>query len=168
MQWFNLHLPLLKSDEFVEAEHWEVGVWLRLIAYCCEQENGGQILGCSDWSEKKWLMTCGVDKEVLQRPSQLWTWATVNPGVLWVHQYPNSREDQIRKARFAGRKGGATKSTQKARSSAENGAKGGRPLSYGNSNNLSETKRKDKGKDKVIPVAFDDPELEPEPGQEMR
>lgn len=160
MQWFNLHLPLLKSDEFSEAEPWEIGVWLRLMAYCCEQENGGQILGCADWSAKKWLVTCGVDKDDLQKESQLWTWAVANPGVLWVHQYPGSVEDRVRKARYCAKKGGLTRTPARAAASAENGKKGGRPR-----NNLAEPSVKDKGKDKVIPVSFDacdESALEPE------
>lgn len=167
MQWFNLHIPLLKSDEFSEAEPWEVGVWLRLMAYCCDQENGGKILGCSDWSEKKWLITCGVEKEDLQKPSQLWTWAVAQPGVLWVHSYPGSVEDRVRKARYAAQKGGQSKNPKRAAASAENGKKGGRP-SLWKLSKPSGTQRKDKGKDKVIPVQFAEPELEPGSDDRLR
>lgn len=169
MQWFNLHIPLLKSDEFLDAELWEIGVWIRLMCYCCEQENGGKILGCSDWSDKKWLLACSIQKSDLERPSKLWTWASAQPGVLWVHSYPGSVEDQVRKNRYAGKKGGSRTSKVKEASARENGQKGGRPVRYGNSNNPSITQRKGKGKDKVIPVAFDDPELSVDAGeQEMR
>jgi hypothetical protein len=163
VKWYNLPIPLLQSDLFAEAEPWEIGVWLRLMVYCCHQENGGSILGCADWSERKWLLSAGVERSDLMKGSRLWTWAEAKPGVLWVAHYPGSREEEIRNLRAAGRKGGAVKSEKKVTASILNGKKGGRPRKP--KQNPTEYKGKER---KVIPVSFDDPDLEPEPDSEMR
>lgn len=164
MKWYNLPIPLLQSDLFAEAEPWEIGVWLRLMVYCCHQENGGSILGCADWSERKWLLTAGVERSDLMKGSRLWTWAEAKPGVLWVAHYPTSKEEEVRKLGEAGRIAGSSKSPKKAASSALNGKKGGRPRKHPKPN---ETQGNGKER-KVIAVSFDDPELEPEPDSGMR
>lgn len=163
MQWFNLHIPVIRSPEFAGAESWEVGVWLKLVTYCCEQENGGQILGCAEWTDRQWMLSVGVSLSELKKDSQLWTWAVANPGVLWVHAYPEDQQARMEHMRNGGKKGGKSKSEAKTAASKANGSSGGRPAKPYNLH-ITQCKVREGN---VIPLQ-PCPELEPEPGQEMR
>lgn len=105
MDYLNVHVPLLRSDLFADASPEDLGVWLRLSAYCAQQENGGQIIACAEWSDHKWLMTVGIRKADLDRQSTLWTWANSQPGVLWVTGYPKEQEAKLKAQRKGGKIG---------------------------------------------------------------
>jgi len=80
----------------LDATPAQIGTWLRILALCTEAENGGVIAECRQWSERKWLTTCGVmPKEVL----------TDNPLLQWdgdnliVTNYSVEHEENAREMR---------------------------------------------------------------------
>ena len=71
MNWINLRTELLRSAEFANARPGAIETWLRVLAYSCEQENGGQISGAAKWTERAWLTTCGVTKGEVENAAPL-------------------------------------------------------------------------------------------------
>jgi len=124
MDWLNLHLPTLRSAEFLGSDPVDRATWLCLMAFCVDQENGGVIEGCSEWGDRKWQQLVGVTREEVTDCAELWEW---KDGALIVMFYPKEKEDLIKARREAGRKGGQSKSEAKTAAVRQNGNKGGRP-----------------------------------------
>lgn len=103
MDWLNLHLPILRSPEFLGSEPVERATWLCLMAYCVDQENGGVIKGCADWGDRKWQQLVGVTAQEVTLKSELWQWGEEG---LIITFYPKEKQDLIKARREAGRKGG--------------------------------------------------------------
>lgn len=108
MIYLNLHLPSLRSPEFVGSEPLERATWVCLIAYCCEQENGGIIKGAAKWTDRQWQQTCGVLLSEVQFSKTMITMEGDDVSVLF---YPLEQEIFTKKKREIAR---------------ENGLKGGR------------------------------------------
>lgn len=142
MKHVNVEVSLLSTEEFASAEAWEVGVWFRLVAYCCQHENSGAIRGCGSWTERTWLVATGVELCDLKKPSKLWTWAVAQPGVLWVHAYPQNTEEWAKVQRKRGRVGGMAKSDRKTEAVRKNGALGGSVISEEKSEAAKENGKK--------------------------
>ena len=62
MNWININTDTLRSEEYLGAEPVERATWLNLLAWCCAQENGGEIENCREWKDRKWQQLCGVTK----------------------------------------------------------------------------------------------------------
>lgn len=107
MNWLNVNVTKLRDDVFAGATPEELGIWLRLVAYCALMENGGGIIGCEPWTERQWQTTCGISKAEVDVKSRLWRFGG-NEGVLWVYGYPKEQE-AVLKAKRAGGKRGARK-----------------------------------------------------------
>lgn len=162
MEWINLHTSTLDSVEFKSAEDREVGVWLRLLRYCCGQENGGCIAGARKWSERQWLALVGVDRSQLLEPNhhdapdcKLWSWEGDD---LTVEFYPRKRESEIRAKRRGGKVGAhsrwkaAKDPSNPAPSIAspppDNGSPNGSPIHQPEDESMTELMRKNKSKGK--------------------
>ena len=103
MNWLNIEVKWLRSSEYLGSEPVERATWLSLMAYCADQENGGVIKDCRDWSDRRWQQTCGVTKEEAMLEAELWNWFG-NDLKPW--KYPVQKEAEIIAKRKAGAKGG--------------------------------------------------------------
>lgn len=110
MDWINLHTSTLDSAEFVGADPTCRATWLCLLRYCCGQENGGRVVDCASWSDRRWQQLARVTKREVTTASDLWTWDG-DDLVVWA--YPVDKEEEIQTRREIAR---------------ENGRKGGRPI----------------------------------------
>lgn len=110
MEFLNLHASILDSPEVVGAEPIDRGTWLMLLRYCAGQENGGKILDCRTWKDRKWQQLARVTLAEVNRSSDLWTWHGEDLSVL---HYPLEQESIVRlkreTARTNGRAGGRHK-----------------------------------------------------------
>ena len=106
MRWLNIEIANLRSPAFVGAEPVERATWLSLLAYCCDQENGGVIKGCREWKDRQWQMTCGVMASEVIAEAQLWAWRGSD---LRIAYYPLAKEAEVQAKRdFASRGGRAS------------------------------------------------------------
>ena len=106
MEWLNLNRAVLESDAVAGSSVLEVGVWLRLLARCISQENGGVLADCGLWKPERWLTLVRVTQADVMEASDLWHWEGHD---LHVHFYPYEKEGEIRAKREGGKKGGKAK-----------------------------------------------------------
>lgn len=71
MNYLNLELTMICREPFIDADTAEIGTWLRMMTYACQQENGGVLKGAALWSNEKLLKTCGVSKRDVLRCTRL-------------------------------------------------------------------------------------------------
>ncbi len=109
MNWLNLNVQTLDSEEFLGSDPIDRATWLCLQRYCIGQENGGSIEACKDWSDRKWQQLVRITKKEADRKCDLWSWCG-NTLIVW--GYPSEKETEVR---------------QKRDTAKTNGAKGGRP-----------------------------------------
>ncbi len=102
VQWININVATIDSEEFLGAGPVERGTWLCLMRYCVGQENGGTILKCGEWSDRKWQQVCGVTREEVRLPCKLWSWW--GEGSLNVAFYPIETEQWCQRKRTIGRR----------------------------------------------------------------
>jgi hypothetical protein len=102
---------LTGSPEYIGASHTGRGVWLTLLLWCAEQENGGIINGAASWSDEAWGML-GVTKESIS-----WAGRLVTPMLcdIFVWGYPIEQEKVIRAKRDGGKKGADARYVNKSR-----------------------------------------------------
>ena len=110
MEWINLHQSTLSAPEYLRSVPSERGTWLNLLAYCCQQENGGFIADCSDWKDRTWQQIAGITRREVRANCRLWEW--VDTG-LRIFAYPVEKEQELKVERAAGRLGGLTKQKNK-------------------------------------------------------
>ena len=103
MIYFTLRISTLRSPEYIGSEPTARATWLNLLAYCCEQENGGVIPVCSGWKDRQWQQTCGITLTEAQEQSPLWRWDGADVVVAF---YPADKQAEIEAKREAGRRGG--------------------------------------------------------------
>lgn len=103
MIYFTLRVSTLRSPEYIGSEPTARATWLNLLAYCCEQENGGTIPACSGWKDRQWQQTCGITLAEAQDQSSLWSWDASDVVVAF---YPADKQAEIEAKREAGRRGG--------------------------------------------------------------
>jgi len=119
MQWLNIDVPLfLNSPEFKRSTPEQRGIWLTLMGYCVQQENGGAITGTEPWSEWEWLSVLGVPPGPVKQDCTLWHWG--DGAVLFVHGYPLEKQKLVQRNRRAGRVGGSKRTEAKARAARVN------------------------------------------------
>lgn len=87
----------------MSAKDGAIETWLRVLAYCCEQENGGVISGSKSWVEKVWTCAAGVSKQQVIDAHPL---ITETDDGYRVVGYPQSKQAEVEAKREAGRKGG--------------------------------------------------------------
>lgn len=123
MHWLNLPTTIIRSPEYVGSEPTIRATWFNLMAYCAEQENGGEIASCQGWKCRQWQQTCGVTLEEVQQSSELWQWID---GRLVVKFYPDDKQAEVQRNRESGRNGGKKTSPAKSDAARVNGSLGGR------------------------------------------
>lgn len=100
MEWFNIHVSTLDSEEFKCAAPVEQATWLKLQRFCIGQENGGRLKEVKSWQDRTWIVAVGVKRAEVQRQSRLWKWEGND---VVVRFYPIEKEREIRAKRQAGR-----------------------------------------------------------------
>lgn len=109
MNWLNLNIQTLDSENFVGSDPVDRSTWLCLLRYCIGQENSGVIVNCGEWADRKWQQLVRVTKKEAERKCDLWSW---DGETLIVWGYPDDKQDEIQMKR------------ERAKT---NGVKGGRP-----------------------------------------
>ena len=105
MHFFNLYIPNLRAQEYVSSEPTQRATWLNVSAFCCEQENGGRIVGAAKWTERQW-MACGVTRREATHCEPLITFDG-DDAIVWA--YPENSEKTAQNKRLNGRRGGLAK-----------------------------------------------------------
>lgn len=112
MNWLNLNVQTLDSENFLGSDPIDRATWLCLLRYCIGQENGGEIEDCEDWTDRKWQQLVRITKKEASRKCDLWSW---NGNTLIVWGYPIEKETEVRQkrdtAKTNGAKGGRKKKT---------------------------------------------------------
>lgn len=103
MDWLNIHRSTLASEAFLGSEPTHRATWLCLLAYCCDQENGGVILGADSWNDRKWQQVIRITKEEANDSCPLWCWSGSD---LTVWAYPLDKEREVIRNRENGKTGG--------------------------------------------------------------
>lgn len=107
MTWMNIKTTTLRESAYISATPTQQATWLKLLAYCCEHENGGTIDGAGGWNDRAWLFGCGVTLDEVKSECDLWSFKP--DGSLTVWNYPVEKELEVQAKREAGRKGGQIK-----------------------------------------------------------
>ncbi len=72
MEWLNLHLAKqVRSPQAIGSSPAEFGTWVRLLAYCAEQENGGRVVGGAQWKDRQWQQACAITRREIQAADRL-------------------------------------------------------------------------------------------------
>ena len=138
MQWLNLNVATLDSEEFVFSTPVEQAVWLNVQRYCISQENGGVIPGARGWTNRQWQQVVRVVRKDVLRESRLWEWR-VND--LVVKFYPHSSQLEVQ----AKRRGAIQRHAQRAaQQPAEQGTEQGVELGAEQADNEREGKEREK------------------------
>lgn len=150
MEWLNTSVTFLNSPEFRRSKIEQRGVWLTLMGYCVQQENGGHIDGTASWSDWDWQQVLGVSKKAVHEDCTLWAWE--DGPILVLHGYPVEKEAEVRAKRRAGKRGGLAraaahaKQTQEPASSSASSSATSTPSSSASRTASTEGERKEKGK----------------------
>lgn len=139
MNWINIQTNTLRSPEFIGSDPISRGTWLSVLGYCYEQENGGLIADCKGWKDRQWQQICGVTREEIDGSTRLMEWKE-NDLLVW--NYPTDTEEEIKRKREAGRKGGQARTQAKIEAAKANGAK------HISSSTQAEAKQEPKGIEK--------------------
>jgi len=110
----------LRSEQYIGSDPIARATWLNVLAWCCEQENGGRIEGAASWGDRRWQQTCGVTKDEVGLSAPLLVW---DIGALIVWNYPLTKQQQVQHNREIGSIGGQAKTQAKAEAARVNGAK---------------------------------------------
>jgi hypothetical protein len=120
MIYLNIKTITLRAPEYVGCDPTQRATWLNLLAYCCEQENGGRIDGCGEWKDRQWQQTLGITLAEVRQECALWSW---DGDGLSVAFYPLDREQEVKAKRDAGKRGGMARTQAKSQAARNNGAK---------------------------------------------
>jgi hypothetical protein len=92
MNWININTATVRSPEFIGCDPTARATWLCLLAYCCEQENGGIISNCHEWGDRRWMQTCGVTRAEVEAAAPL---VRLDGADVRVHAYPLDRQQEV-------------------------------------------------------------------------
>jgi hypothetical protein len=141
MKYLNIYLPDLHSAPYIGSEPRERAAWLSVLGYCCEQENGGRIVGCRAWKDRQWQQTCGVTLKEVESASNLLVWDGQDLTVVF---YPIDSERVVQAKRLGGSRGGQASGQARAKDTPLTGSS--TPSSTPSS--CARTERKGKGKER--------------------
>lgn len=97
MDWLNIHIAKqIRSPAAIGSAPSELGTWVRVLAYCCEQENGGRIIGGASWKDRQWQQTCAVTLRELRSADRL---IQFDGADVIVNGYPAEKEAEVQRAR---------------------------------------------------------------------
>lgn len=107
MEYINIPLYVIRSNEYIGADPTQRATWLSLIAWSCDQENMGRIAGARSWGDRRWMQSCGVMASEVAESCGLFRW---DGDDLVISFYPADAQREIERkreiARANGRKGG--------------------------------------------------------------
>ena len=120
MNWLNLSIQTLDSENFLGSDPTQRATWLCLLRYCIGQENGGTITACAGWADRKWQQLVRVTKDEVVQTCDLWQW---DGETLTVWGYPIEKEGEVQQLRELGK----LRTPAKQAAAQNNGKLGGRP-----------------------------------------
>lgn len=124
VKYVNLAISSLSEPEFSEASLKQIGIWLRIYAYCATLENHGLIMTAGAWSDSHCKRILGCSRKELDK-SPLWH---INAsGALNLFHYNLIAEGFSKARRKTARLAGQHRSPSKTAAARANGEKGGRP-----------------------------------------
>lgn len=107
MEYINIPLYVIRSNEYIGADPTQRATWLSLVAWSCDQENMGRIAGARTWGDRRWMQSCGVMASEVAESCGLFRW---DGDDLVISFYPADAQREIERkreiARANGRKGG--------------------------------------------------------------
>jgi len=103
MNYLNLPIRDLSSDEFIGSVPTDRSTWVCLMRYCAHHETGGRIVGVKQWGERKLIGLLSVLKAEIEKECPLWSWDG-DDVVVW--RYPVDQEKACQAKREAGLKYG--------------------------------------------------------------
>lgn len=103
MQWLNIKTAFLRSSVFLDAPPAEQLAWLKVNAYCHDQENGGRVAGAALWDDRKWIRTADVTRDEVHSCKNL---LTIEGNDVLVTEYPAEKQSEVEARRKGGAKGG--------------------------------------------------------------
>ncbi len=56
MEYSKIQMKFTRNPTFRSADPAARGVWVSLNSYCATEENGGRIVGCKAWNDRKWMV----------------------------------------------------------------------------------------------------------------
>ena len=141
MLWWNANIAMLRAPLPAAASEASFGVWVRVMAYACEQECGGRLRGAALWGDRVWQVTCNVTADGVHEAGEL---LRVDGDDILVWGYPNAQQNGLEARRSKGAAGGGARSNAKAQAARQNGRLGGRPrgLNRENRNNPTVSQQK--------------------------
>ncbi len=71
MEWLNIRIALLRRPEYIGSKPIERATWINVLAYSCEQENGGRLIGAAAWKDRQWQQACGVTAREVRAAGKL-------------------------------------------------------------------------------------------------
>lgn len=74
MEYINIPLYVIRSNEYIGADPTQRATWLSLIAWSCDQENMGRIAGARSWGDRRWMQSCGVMASEVAESCGLFRW----------------------------------------------------------------------------------------------
>ncbi|QJE99101.1 hypothetical protein [Luteolibacter luteus] len=149
MNWINLNVTFLDSEEFISATPVQRATWLCLLRYCAGQENSGRIEGAKLWKDRMWLQVVRVRlREITVGECRLWEWQGDD---LVVNFYPTEKEAEVRKKRTQGSLGGRGRTLKKQAVAAGMGDESGNHMVSGTETTCLDSasrEREEEGKEK--------------------
>lgn len=113
MEYINIPLYVIRSNEYIGADPTQRATWLSLVAWSCDQENMGRIAGARSWGDRRWMQSCGVMASEVAESCGLFHW---DGDDLVISFYPADAQREIERkreiARANGRKGGRKPSSE--------------------------------------------------------
>lgn len=113
MEYINIPLYVIRSNEYIGADPTQRATWLSLVAWSCDQENMGRIAGARSWGDRRWMQSCGVMASEVAESCGLFRW---DGDDLVISFYPADAQREIERkreiARANGRKGGRKPSSE--------------------------------------------------------
>jgi len=102
MEWINIEIKTLEQPEFRRVKPAIGWTWIRLLAYCHRNENGGKIVAAKHWRKRDWIICVGISQKSISSGSLLWRWEGDD---LIVKGYPVQKEREVIAKRLGGVKG---------------------------------------------------------------
>jgi len=100
VNWLNIEISKLRAPEYIGHEPPQRAAWIQVLAWCCEQENGGRIPGAAEWGDRRWMQTCGVTRKEVQAAKGLLNFEGDD---LTVWGYSTEKQDEVQQRRMAAR-----------------------------------------------------------------
>lgn len=97
MEWMNIHIAKqLRSPACVGSSPAELGTWILCLGYCCEQENGGRIVGAAKWKDRQLQRAIGVTITEVRAADRL---LTIEGDDILVNGYPETKVANVQRLR---------------------------------------------------------------------